>query len=503
MVGPSSQVGVSRISFLAVQLILLGILLAVVTALAEPLVTVQAAASAPGYQYFDYSRQDWGANPRFDSRLELRVSADAKPFQVASFEQDTGQTFHPTIQGGQVISLPDLEQTPTGIAIHDTATPNTTDCSVENSARTLRSIQQYHALEDFYHIRWGPNNPDPRQELSNRGLLDATFGDIGYHFLIDCAGHVFEGRAGGIFRTGRHVHRHNRGQIGIALLGSFTDRQPTPSQRAALVRLVTRLSRDFSIDPFGQWKQLRLDGTLETLTKNNKPVLNIAGHVDFPDNDHTDPGLLDLTRLRQEVAARLTSQEDALTFGETGQTLAEPFRSYWETNGGLPLFGFPISPLRAEVSPEDGKTYQVQYFERARFELHPELVGTPYYILLGRLGVQAAVSARQRYPLPFQPLLPSPSPSESSGSSGKAGQATYFSETGHFLKGAFLNYWTASGGLAIFGLPLCEEFEEDNGQGQTYLVQYFERARFEFHSEAPPSYRVLLGLLGRAAYTPA
>src|SRR5207244_9299315 len=44
-------------------------------------------------------------------------------------------------------------------------------------------------------------------------------------------------------------------------------------------------------------------------------------------------------------------------------------------------------PLSEEVS-ENGLT--VQYFERARFEWHPENAGTPYEVLLGRLGADAA-----------------------------------------------------------------------------------------------------------------
>jgi peptidoglycan/xylan/chitin deacetylase (PgdA/CDA1 family) len=52
----------------------------------------------------------------------------------------------------------------------------------------------------------------------------------------------------------------------------------------------------------------------------------------------------------------------------------------------LPLFGYPIS----EEFEEDG--YVVQYFERARFEWHPEHRGTVYEVLLGHLGRQAAAA---------------------------------------------------------------------------------------------------------------
>jgi hypothetical protein len=75
--------------------------------------------------------------------------------------------------------------------------------------------------------------------------------------------------------------------------------------------------------------------------------------------------------------------------------------------------------------------------------------------------------------------------------------AAYFDETGHNLGGRFLEYWQQNGGLAVFGFPLSEEFEEVLGDGKTYRVQYFERARFEAHPENQPPYDVLLGQFGR------
>ena len=59
------------------------------------------------------------------------------------------------------------------------------------------------------------------------------------------------------------------------------------------------------------------------------------------------------------------------------------------TRGGLAQFGYPISEEMREVSPTDGQEYTVQYFERARFEYHPEYKGTPGEVLLGLLGVDA------------------------------------------------------------------------------------------------------------------
>ncbi len=83
-----------------------------------------------------------------------------------------------------------------------------------------------------------------------------------------------------------------------------------------------------------------------------------------------------------------TSNVNAETryFPETNHSLAYGFRAYWEQHGGLDVFGLPISEEFPEVSPTDGKQYIVQYFERAKFERHPELAGTPNEIQLGFLG---------------------------------------------------------------------------------------------------------------------
>ncbi len=75
-------------------------------------------------------------------------------------------------------------------------------------------------------------------------------------------------------------------------------------------------------------------------------------------------------------------------FPESGHTLGGAFRGYWEGRGGLPVFGYPISEEFTEINPNDGKSYMVQYFERARFEYHPENAGTPYEVQLGQLGRQ-------------------------------------------------------------------------------------------------------------------
>ena len=86
---------------------------------------------------------------------------------------------------------------------------------------------------------------------------------------------------------------------------------------------------------------------------------------------------------------RVTNPNNGLRFfKETGHSLGGAFRAYWDSYGGLAIYGFPISEEFAEVSPTDGKTYTVQYFERNRFERHPENAGTRFAVQLGLLGNQ-------------------------------------------------------------------------------------------------------------------
>jgi hypothetical protein len=64
--------------------------------------------------------------------------------------------------------------------------------------------------------------------------------DIGYNFLVDRFGTVYEGRAGGVDRNviGAHAEGFNTGTFGVSLIGNFQAATPTPAMRAALVGLL-------------------------------------------------------------------------------------------------------------------------------------------------------------------------------------------------------------------------------------------------------------------------
>ncbi len=76
-----------------------------------------------------------------------------------------------------------------------------------------------------------------------------------------------------------------------------------------------------------------------------------------------------------------------------------------------------------------------------------------------------------------------------------------FPQTGHTVRGRFLQYWDTHGGLAQQGYPISDELREVSPtDGKEYTVQYFERAVFELHPENVPPYDVLLSLLGVGEY---
>jgi hypothetical protein len=158
----------------------------------------------------------------------------------------------------------------------------------------------------------------------------------------------------------------------------------------------------------------------------------------------------------------------------TQHNVCEPFAAYWAANGGLANFGYPLT----EETRYNGQI--VQYFERAIFELHPENAGTAYEVLLTRVGWDAYLLAHGGAMTGVDPI---------------GGDCLYFNETTHNLCGGFAAFWEQFGGLAVFGYPISEEMQED---GMT--VQYFERARLEWHpGDWPERFDVLLGRLGADA----
>lgn len=174
----------------------------------------------------------------------------------------------------------------------------------------------------------------------------------------------------------------------------------------------------------------------------------------------------------------VTPIQSCAYFPETGHNVCGVFLEFWQQNGDLPVFGFPLTEAFEELNYDTGETYLVQYFERQRFEHHPENAGTVYEVLLGRLG--AEILGRQGRDWRSFPK-------------GSANQPHYFAETGHNITPEFWDYWRRYGlnygdggvsvreSLLLFGYPLSEAAVETNEDGDTVLTQWFERAVFEHH----------------------
>lgn len=164
-----------------------------------------------------------------------------------------------------------------------------------------------------------------------------------------------------------------------------------------------------------------------------------------------------------------------ICFKESGLCTENAFLDFWSTNGAVEILGYPIDEARRHP---DGLIRQ--FYERAILEWHPENK-VQYQVLLTRLGAGLIDGKPQTTATPVP----------------CAQHCILFRETNHTLRGAFSDYWNRYGGLPVFGLPLTEEFIEISPtNGQPYVVQYFERNRFEYHPENSGRYQVLLGLLG-------
>jgi hypothetical protein len=102
-------------------------------------------------------------------------------------------------------------------SVHHTAGPN--DYSPSQAAAILRGIQIYHVRSNGWN-------------------------DIGYNFLVDRYGTVYEGRAGGIDRNvvGAHIRGFNTGSVGVAIMGTFgTSPVPAAAETALENLLAWRL----------------------------------------------------------------------------------------------------------------------------------------------------------------------------------------------------------------------------------------------------------------------
>lgn len=160
-------------------------------------------------------------------------------------------------------------------------------------------------------------------------------------------------------------------------------------------------------------------------------------------------------------------------FNETGHNVSGDFLTFYESNPNASfLYGYPITEQFTSV---DGKN--IQYFQRARFEYIAENAEGSR-VILTPLGRNTYLSSGETFNVenPFS--------------------CRKYNETGFSVCFEFLEFFDEYGGVNQFGFPISGfEYREDT------LVQYFEKARFEWQPSKPEGQRVNISTLGYAYFS--
>lgn len=195
-----------------------------------------------------------------------------------------------------------------------------------NSLEIIQSIYRYHAVT-------------------------RDWGDIGYHYIVDYWGNVYEGRYGGNGVRGAHTYydrncdNFNVGTVGILLMGNYENAQLPEIMYQSLIRLVAWISATNSLDPTNLshyseiWHSPKKGNTCDTskggLTEDyTGPV--VVGHGDV-EYGNSDPGTVDLKRVRKEAKQILLDYKNYLFSTENSS------KFFTITNGELNQFTSNIS----------------------------------------------------------------------------------------------------------------------------------------------------------------
>ena len=183
--------------------------------------------------YFDneddiITRKEWGANESY----RYLSNNDSTP-QLIQIDEDFRKEFSNELKivktvkkdsSGNTYKWPyEYPKAVTKFIVHHTATTK----DLDNPKQAIRNIYYYHAV--------------------TRG-----WGDIGYNYIIDQEGRVYEGRAGGDGVVGGHAGPGNIGSIGIAVLGNFEDDRVPSAVLDSLAKLIAIKSEKLDIDPTGK-----------------------------------------------------------------------------------------------------------------------------------------------------------------------------------------------------------------------------------------------------------
>lgn len=174
------------------------------------------------------SRAAWGA----DESIRLASAAPSSEAKLVSFENDYYTKYADELKESKHISTDEngnqltwplsYPETIEKIVVHHTASTN----NLEDPEKAIRDIYVWHTLAKGW-------------------------GDIGYNYIIDQQGNIYEGRYGGEMVSGAHAGRGNFGSIGIAILGNYQDEDPPEAVVTALTALIKEKAELYNIDTEG------------------------------------------------------------------------------------------------------------------------------------------------------------------------------------------------------------------------------------------------------------
>lgn len=110
------------------------------------------------------------------------------------------------------------------------------------------------------------------------------WGDIGYHYLVDKYGNIWEGRQGGDHVVGGHAYGWNDGSFGVAAIGDYSVNSPTSAMQGAIANVIALKFKQLGFTPFGSGafthEEAARGGEMVDVTTT---VPNIIGHRDCVD----------------------------------------------------------------------------------------------------------------------------------------------------------------------------------------------------------------------------
>lgn len=240
-----------------------------ITVADAPIKVQLAAASGKLGTPFILSRSEWGAD-------ESLTVTSAKP--ASSVPSSGSSTTDPGDNGGgsqrEKDCLADQVNYPEEFKVASTV-------RTSSDGKTLKWPQQYSPTVKLFvvHHTAGLVAGDGRSGLERMRALyqfhanSRGWGDVGYHYIIDDKGQVYEGKAGGKSVVGGHAYCHNVGTIGISLIGNFDEERPTQDQVKALQKLLLQLGDTYDVD------------LSKSVTYHGESMPAVVGHRDLVSTD--------------------------------------------------------------------------------------------------------------------------------------------------------------------------------------------------------------------------